>query len=96
MFCNREGANTIVFDRDVEPADIIDIKTLTRRENYLKNMKKNSSTSEINIRVNDYVLIKKDYDNNTKTKKNMLVSLLGSPRIVVEILNENKGLVLCN
>ena len=40
MFCKRKGFNTIVFDRDVESAGIIDIETSTPSENYLKNMKK--------------------------------------------------------
>lgn len=98
LFYNRNGFNTITFN-----SNNVDYKNFefenTEQENicsingnYLKRMDRNALThrSKYSFEVNDVVLVKKDFDNNTKTKKIKLDSFFEIPSVVEEILSNNR------
>lgn len=61
-------------------------------EKYLDRMDRNSlvHTSKYDISIGEEILISKDFDNNTKTKKLKLSSFFTTPAKVTEILSNNR------
>lgn len=62
--------------------------------NYLERMNRNANIKNQQVfEKDDMVLVKMDFDNNIKTKKNKLISFYENPGIVVERLTEDLYMV---
>lgn len=60
---------------------------------YFARMLRNSSVHEsrYSFKVGDRIIVKKDFDNNQKTKKQKLDSFYSKPGVIVEILSSNRA-----
>lgn len=84
---DSESKNTIVKENEIENTDSNEI--------YLKRMRRNALVhiSKYNFTVGDFVLVKKDFDMNVKTKKGKLDSFYSASCEIVELCSNNRARV---
>ncbi|KAG0434420.1 hypothetical protein DMUE_5193 [Dictyocoela muelleri] len=96
FFLNTLGYNSnISFDNSFESKSEIRIDD----ENYLKRMQRNAPNSkyEENFKIGDFVIVKKDFDKNIKTKKSKLESFYENQLgVIIEIINDDVSIVKMN
>ena len=100
LYYNRLGYNTVLYNSqpDVETeTESVESESSNTVDNelYYARMRRNSlvHVSKYSFKVGDFVIIKKDFDNNTNTRKGKFESFYSKKCVILELNSNNRALV---
>lgn len=91
MMFDRNATNDILYRKEDNRNEKNIICT---NKNYLNKISKINMMKNQVIKVNDFIILKNDYDNNIKTKKKNFETFSSGPYKVIEKINSYKYVIL--